>query len=82
MSDRRWVRSSLRQLCKWLKEEGHPASSTVVSRLLKKMGYSLKANERKQGQSRANCPERDEQFRVYRIPEGDLHRRRVAYHQR
>jgi hypothetical protein len=63
MSDRRWVRSSLRQLCKWLKEEGHPTSSPVVSRLLKKMGYSLKANERKQGQSRANCPERDEQFR-------------------
>jgi hypothetical protein len=63
MSDRRWVRSSLRQLCKWLEEEGHPASRTVVSRLLKKMGYSLKANERKQGQSRANCPERDEQFR-------------------
>ena len=27
------------------------------------MGYSLKANERKQGQSRPNCPERDEQFR-------------------
>jgi hypothetical protein len=63
MSDRRWVRCSLRQLCKWLKDEGHPASSTVVSRLLKEMGYSLKANERKQGLSRPNCPERDEQFR-------------------
>ena len=63
MSDRRWVCSSLRQLCKWLKEDGHPASSTVVRRLLKKLGYSLKANERKQGQSRPNCPERDEQFR-------------------
>ena len=63
MSDRKWVRCSLRQLCKWLKEEGHPASPTVVGRLLKKMGYSLRANERKQGQSRANCPERDEQFR-------------------
>jgi hypothetical protein len=62
-SDRRWVRSSLRQLCKWLREDGHPASPTVVSRLLKKMGYSLKANERRQGQSRPNCPERDEQFR-------------------
>src|SRR3954447_13229218 len=62
-SDRKWVRCSLRQVGKWLKEEGHPASSTTVSRLLKKMGYSLKANERKQGQSRANCPERDEQFR-------------------
>ena len=63
MSERRWVRSSVRQLCKWLKEDGHPASSGTVTRLLKKMGYSLKANERKQGQSRPNCPERDEQFR-------------------
>jgi Rhodopirellula transposase DDE domain len=63
MSDRRWVRCSTRQLSKWLKEEGHPASKTVVRRLLKEMGYSLKANERKQGQSRPNCPERDEQFR-------------------
>jgi hypothetical protein len=63
MSDRKWVRSSLRQLCKWLKEDGHPASKQVVSRLLRNLGYSLKANERKQGQSRPNCPERDEQFR-------------------
>jgi hypothetical protein len=63
MSDRKWVRSSLRQLCKWLEEDGHPTSPPVVSRLLKDMGYSLKANERKQGQSRPNCPERDEQFR-------------------
>jgi hypothetical protein len=62
-SDRRWVRSSLRQLSEWLKEDGHAASKTLVRRLLKKMGYSLKANERKQGQSRPNCPERDEQFR-------------------
>ena len=63
MSDRRWIRSTPRQLSRWLKEEGHPASPTVVRRLLKKMGYSLKANERKQGLSRPNCPERDEQFR-------------------
>lgn len=41
-SDRRWVRSSLRQLCKWLKEDGHLASSTVVRRLLKKMGYVVR----------------------------------------
>ena len=62
-SDKKWVRCSLRQVCKWLKEEGHPASPTVVGRLLKNMGYSLKANERKQGRSRTNHPERDEQFR-------------------
>jgi Rhodopirellula transposase DDE domain len=62
-SDRKWVRCSLSQLSNSLREEGHPASSTTVSRLLKKMGYSLKANERKQGQSKTNHPERDEQFR-------------------
>lgn len=62
-SDRRWIRCSLRQVCVWLKEEGHQACPTTVSRLLRKMGYSLKANERKRGQRRANCPERDEQFR-------------------
>ena len=62
MNERRWVRTSLRQLCEWLREDGQPASSRVVKRLLKKMGYSLRANERKQGQSRPNCPERDEQF--------------------
>jgi DDE family transposase len=62
-SDKKWIRCSLRQLCERLKEEGHPASPTVVGRLLKNMGYSLKANERKQGQSRANHPERDDQFR-------------------
>jgi hypothetical protein len=63
MSDRKWVRCSLRQLSNWLREEGHQASPAVVGRLLRNMGYSLKANERKRGQSRANCPERDEQFR-------------------
>jgi hypothetical protein len=63
MSDRRWIRCSLRQVCIWLKAEGHQACPTTVSRLLRKLGYSLKANERKQGQSRANCPQRDEQFR-------------------
>ena len=72
MSDRRWVRSSLRQLCEWLNDEGHPASATVVSRLLKKMGYSLKANQRKQGQSRANCPERDEKSRHIASQREDL----------
>jgi hypothetical protein len=63
MSERRWVRSSLMNLSRRLKETGHPASHPTISRLLRRMGYSLKANERKQGQSRQNCPERDEQFR-------------------
>jgi hypothetical protein len=60
MSEQRWVRSSLRRLSQQLKEEGHQASTGTVSRLLKNMGFSLKANKRKQG--RPGCPERDAQF--------------------
>jgi Rhodopirellula transposase DDE domain len=63
MCEKRWVRSSLEQLSKSLKAEGFGACGAVVARLLRKLGYSPKANERKQGQSRPNCPERDEQFR-------------------
>jgi hypothetical protein len=61
MTDQKWIRSSLSQLSKRLKEEGHQGSTTTVARLLKKMGFSLKANQRKQG--RLGCPERDEQFK-------------------
>src|SRR5712692_2298327 len=60
MTEQKWVRSSLRQLSKRLKTEGHQASTGTVSRLLKDMGFSLKANKRKQG--RPGCPERDQQF--------------------
>jgi hypothetical protein len=63
MSGKRWVRSSLKHLSKSLKARGYEVSSHVVARLLRKLGYSPKANQRKQGQSRPNCPERDEQFR-------------------
>lgn len=61
MTDQKWVRSSLSRLSKKLKEEGHQASTTTVARLLRKMGFSPKANKRKQG--RMGCPERDEQFK-------------------
>jgi hypothetical protein len=61
MTDQKWIRSSLSRLSKRLKEEGHQASTTTVARLLRKMGFSLKANKRKQG--RLGCPERDEQFK-------------------
>ncbi len=60
MSEQRWVRSSLRRLSERLKAEGHEVSAGTVSRLLKDMGFSLKANKRKQG--RPGCPERDAQF--------------------
>src|SRR6185503_507239 len=61
MTDQKWIRSSLSRLSKRLKEEGHQASTTTVARLLRNMGFSLKANKRKQG--RLGCPERDDQFK-------------------
>lgn len=61
MTEQKWIRSSLQRLSERLADEGHQASSGVVARLLKKMGFSLKANKRKQG--RWGCPDRDEQFK-------------------
>jgi hypothetical protein len=60
MTEQRWVRSSLHHLSKRLKENGFQASAPTVRRLLKSLGFSLKANKRKQG--RRGCPERDTQF--------------------
>jgi hypothetical protein len=65
MTEQKWVRSSLRRLSKQLAAEGHPASGATVGRLLKKMGFSLKANHRKQG--RLGCPERDDQFKYIAV---------------
>ncbi len=61
MTEQKWIRSSLSRLSGRLADEGHQASSSTVARLLKKMGFSLKANKRKQGMS--GCPDRDEQFK-------------------
>jgi Rhodopirellula transposase DDE domain len=61
MTEQKWIRSSLRRLSKQLTVGGHRASQTTVARLLKKIGFSLKANKRKQG--RVGCPERDDQFK-------------------
>ena len=38
MSDRKWVRSSLRELSRRLGEAGHPASPPTVRRLLDDLG--------------------------------------------
>jgi hypothetical protein len=61
MTEQKWIRSSLSRLSACLADEGHQASSGTVARLLKKMGFSLKANKRNQGLS--GCPDRDEQFK-------------------
>lgn len=62
MSEHKWVRASLRNLSKRLKEAGHGVSHTTVGRLLKKAGYALHVNAKKVEAS-ANHPQRDEQFK-------------------
>ena len=61
MSTQKWVRSSLRTLSDRLKEAGHALSPPTVSRLLRKLDYSLHVNS-KQLEARSNHPDRDVQF--------------------
>jgi len=61
MSEQKWIRTSTHELSKRLAETGHKASAGTICRLLKKMGFSLKANKRRQ--LHTNCPGRDDQFR-------------------
>ena len=60
MTEQRWVRSSMRQLSGKLKEAGYQACPMAVSRLLRKQGFSLKKNKRKE--FKPQCSVRDEQF--------------------
>jgi Rhodopirellula transposase DDE domain len=60
MGHQRWIRSSLRKLSRRLDEQGHKACTHTVARLLRKMGYSLQVNKKKQ--AGAQHPDRDEQF--------------------
>jgi len=62
MSERKWVRASLRRLSRHLDEAGHPASPPTVRRLLADQGYRLHANT-KQLEAGAAHPDRDQQFR-------------------
>jgi hypothetical protein len=63
MSAQKWVRSSLRQLSQRLEERGHPASPPTVGRLLRRLGYSLRVNVKKQEASAAH-PDRQQQFEL------------------
>lgn len=63
MNEQKWVRVSLRNLSQQLDEQGLKASTATISRLLRKMGFSLRVNFRKKNGVRANYPERDEQFK-------------------
>jgi len=61
MSEKKWVRSTLRQLSESLDKRGFRVGYVTVGRLLKRLGFSLKSN-------RKRCtgpphPDRDRQFR-------------------
>jgi len=57
----KWVRSSLRNISKRLKERGHQAGHHTVGRMLRKMGYSLRLA--KKTQIGPSHPDRDKQFK-------------------
>lgn len=55
-----WTARSQRNIVAALKEQGHPSSMRLVSRLLKQLGYSLQANRKRlEG---AQHPDRNAQF--------------------
>lgn len=56
MTETRGVRVTLTRLSEQLKEQGYPAVEKTVRRLLKQMGFSMKANRKRQVRSRR--PER------------------------
>ena len=61
MSDERWVRSSTRKLRDRLRALGHPVGHCTVHRLLRKLGFTLRPNQKWRGKDKA--PGADEQFR-------------------
>ncbi len=61
MSEKKWVRASLRQLSRELGDAGHAASAPTVGRLLGKLGFGLRANLKSE-EAGSNHPDRDIQF--------------------
>lgn len=60
MTEQKWHRSSLRHLMDEMEKLGYWISHVTIARLLKKLGYSLKANEKRL--SGSDHPDRDRQF--------------------
>ena len=61
MSEKKWVRASLLRLSQELGEVGHAASAPTVGRLLRKLGFGLRANVKSKERG-SNHPDRDTQF--------------------
>lgn len=71
MSEQKWVRSSVRHLSQRLAELGHRISPPTVARLLRKLGYSLRVNVKKQEASAAH-PDRNRQFEYIQAQKGQF----------
>lgn len=63
MTEQKWVRVSLRHLSKQIIDRGLKACPVTIRRILRKKGFSLRANYKKKNGVRANYPGRDEQFK-------------------
>ena len=61
MSEKKWVRRTLRQLSKSLEKLGHQLGKSSIGRLLKKNDYTLRQNRKEK--STKSHPDRDLQFR-------------------
>lgn len=61
MSEKKWVRQSLRNLSNQRDKQGYQATRSTVRRLLKKLGFGLYSNRK--SISPNQHPERDRQFR-------------------
>ena len=61
MSEKKWVRRTLRQLSKGLERLGDKLGRTTIGRLLKKNDYALRQNRKEK--STKSHPERDRQFK-------------------
>lgn len=64
MSQKKWIRRSLRRLSQLLSEGGSPLGRSTISRLLRKMKYGLKGNNKRF--TGPPHPDRDKQMRYIR----------------
>ena len=64
MSDRKWLNCRLFDIQERLDEQSHGVSLPVISRLLKKHDYRLRANVKEQASKKH--PDRDRQFEYIR----------------
>jgi hypothetical protein len=65
MSDQKWLNCRLSDLRQRLDRQGHRVSKPVISRILRKHGYSLRANVKQAAGT--DHPDRDQQFRYIRM---------------